>query len=121
MLCGINDEGAVCPDEAVAPAGSIRYTSAMGGMDTVGFDYFVRLVREPLCILDIEPAFQHEYGALARFMQPPYLAELHAIDVSNVRLSISADGELIKAVLLPLTKDAAWLAWNGIVAIFELP
>jgi len=87
----------------------------------VSFDGFVRAVREPLCVLDVEPAFQHQRGAFARFMQPPYLAELHPIDESHVRLSLSAHGELFKTVLLPLTDDAAWLAWNGIVAIFELP
>lgn len=93
----------------------------MGDRGAGGFDGFVRAVREPLCALDVEPAFKHEYGVFARFMQPPYLAELHPIDGFQVRLSISAHDELIKTVVLPLTEDAAWLAWNGIIAVFELP
>jgi hypothetical protein len=99
----------------------MRYNCTMGGTRGIGFDAFVHAVREPLCVLDVEPAFKHEYGAFARFMQSPYLAELHPIDEHQVRLSISAHGEMIKTVELPLTDDAAWLAWNGIVAIFELP
>jgi hypothetical protein len=82
------------------------------------FTEFVSLVREPLSTLTTEPAFQFD-GEVARFMWPPYAAELQVIDARNVRLALSAYGELIRAVELPLTKDAAWLAWNGIVAIFE--
>jgi hypothetical protein len=93
----------------------------MGQSIGVDFDEFVRAVREPLCVLDVEPAFKYEPDAFARFIQHPYLAELHQIDASHVRFSISAHNEIIKTVELPLTDDAAWLAWNGIVAIFELP
>jgi hypothetical protein len=82
------------------------------------FNEFVSLVREPLATLRTEPAFQLD-GEVARFMWPPYVAELQVIDAANVRLALSAHGELIRTVELPLTKDAAWLAWNGIVAIFE--
>lgn len=99
----------------------MRYSPAMGEIDSVRFDDFVRSVREPLFVLDVEPAFKHEPDTFARFIQHPYLAELHPIDASHVRFSISARGEIIKTVLLPLTDDAAWFAWNGIVAIFELP
>jgi hypothetical protein len=52
-------------------------------------------------------------------MQSPFTAELHPIDASHVRLSISAHGELIRTVELPLSEDGAWLCWNGIVAVFE--
>lgn len=77
-------------------------------------------VREPLAVLDVEPAFQHRLGEFARFMQPPYLAELHPLDASHVRLSISVHDELLRTVGLPLTQDAVSLCWNGIVAIFEM-
>lgn len=85
------------------------------------FDDFAAAVREPLCVLDVEPAYQHKHGEVARFMQPPYLAELHPVDETHVRLSISAHGELIRTVELPLADDAVWLCWTGIVAIFESP
>ena len=88
-------------------------------MGVLEFDDFVLAVREPLCVLDIDPPFQHQPGEVARFMWPPHLAELHLVDASHVRLSISAHGELIRTVELPLTDDAVWLCWNGIVAIFE--
>ena len=84
------------------------------------FDAFVAAVREPLCVLDIEPAFQAKAGEWARFMWPPFLAELHYIDDSTVRLSLSMHSELIRTVALPATDDAAWLCWNGIVALFEM-
>jgi hypothetical protein len=68
-------------------------------------------------MLPVEPAFQHELrewcGSCA-----PHVAELHLIDVSNVWLSLSADGELTRTVELPLSRDPAWLAWNDIVAAF---
>lgn len=85
------------------------------------FDQFVLAVREPLQVLDVEPAFEHRRGQVARFMQPPYVAELHPLDDAHVRLLISAHGEAIRAVDLPQTSDGAWLCWNGIVAIFETP
>ncbi len=88
-------------------------------MGVLDFDAFVFAVREPLCVLDVEPAFQIQPGESARFMWPPYLAELHPVDASHVRVAISAHGELIRTVELPLTDDAVWLCWNGIVAIFE--
>jgi hypothetical protein len=88
-------------------------------MGAVSFDQFVRMVREPLCVLDVEPAFRLENDR-ARFMWPPYIAELEAIDDLNLRFSVSAHGELLRTVELPMTSDAAWLAWNGIVAIFEM-
>jgi hypothetical protein len=93
------------------------YHSGMGA--DLRFDDFVLSVREPLCVLDVEPAFQHKQGESARFIWPPFIAELDAIDESSVRLSLSAHGELIRTVELPLTADAAWLAWNGIAAVFE--
>jgi hypothetical protein len=89
------------------------------GVQQLEFNDFVLTVREPLCVLDVEPAFQHKHDEVARFMQPPYMAELHPIDMSHVRLSISAHGELIRMVELPLTDDGAWNCWNGIVAMFE--
>jgi hypothetical protein len=85
----------------------------------VDFDEFVVRVREPLEVLDVEPAFENRLGEVARFMQPPYLAELHPVDDVHVRLLISAHGEAIRTVELPMTSDGAWLTWNGIVAIFE--
>ncbi len=88
-------------------------------MGVLQFDDFVALVRDPLCILPVEPAYQHASGESARFMWPPHVAELQVIDASNVRLSLFAHGELIRTVELPMTDDAAWIAWNGIVAIFE--
>lgn len=72
-------------------------------------------------MLDAEPAFQHTSGKSARFLQPPYEAALHAVDDGHTRLSILAHGECIRTVDLPLTRDAMWLTWNGIVAIFEMP
>jgi hypothetical protein len=89
------------------------------GVQQLSFDDFVLAVREPLCVLDVEPAFQHKHDEVARFMQPPFTAELHPIDASHVRLAISAHGELIRTVELPLTADGAWICWNGIVAMFE--
>lgn len=87
----------------------------------VEFDEFVLRVREPLEVLDVEPAFQHRHGEYARFIQEPYRAELHPVDgAAHVRLLISAHGEAIRTVELPLTADGAWLCWNGIVAIFEM-
>jgi hypothetical protein len=44
------------------------------------FDEFVLRVREPLEVLDVEPAFKHRRGEVARFMQPPYVAELQPLD-----------------------------------------
>lgn len=90
------------------------------GVQQLEFDHFVLAVREPLSVLDVEPAFQHRHDEVARFMQPPYLAELHPIDTSHVRLSISAHGEILRTVELPMTEDGAWIAWNGVVAIFEM-
>lgn len=90
-------------------------------MGVRSFDDFVLAVREPLEVLEVEPAFQHKPGEVGRFMWPPYCAELHPVDASHVRLSISAHDELIRTVELPLTDDAVWLCWNGIVAIFEMP
>lgn len=84
------------------------------------FDEFVLRVREPLEVLDVEPAFEHHRGQVARFIQEPYRAELHPIDGAHVRLLISAHGEPIRTVELPLTEDAAWICWNGVVAIFEI-
>ncbi|HEX3464241.1 MAG TPA: hypothetical protein VHS78_09375 [Candidatus Elarobacter sp.] len=84
------------------------------------FDEFVIRVREPLEVLDVEPAFEHKPGEVARYLWPPYRAELHPVDASYVRLSISAHDELIRTVELPLTDDAVWICWNGIVAIFEI-
>lgn len=83
------------------------------------FDEFVLRVREPLEVLDVEPAFQHRRGEYARFIHEPYRAELHPLDETHVRLLISAHGEAIRTVELPLTADGAWLCWNGIAAIFE--
>lgn len=57
--------------------------------------------------------------AFARFMQPPYVAELHPLDEAHVRLLISPHGRAIRSAELPLTDDGAWLCWNGIAAIFE--
>jgi hypothetical protein len=85
----------------------------------VDFDEFVVRVREPLEVLDVEPAFEHRRGGVARFMQPPYAAELHPVDGAHVRLLISAHGEAIRTVELPMSRDGAWLCWNGIVAVFQ--
>jgi hypothetical protein len=85
----------------------------------VEFDEFVVRVREPLEVLDVEPAFQHKRGEVARFIQDPYVAELQPVDDAYVRLLVLAHGEAIRTVDLPLTADGAWLCWNGIVAIFE--
>jgi hypothetical protein len=41
------------------------------GVQQLNFDDFVLAVREPLCVLDVEPAFQHKHDEVARFMQPP--------------------------------------------------
>lgn len=97
----------------------LSHLSCMG-VQQLGFDDFVLMVRESLSVLDAEPAFQHQRNEVARFMQPPYMAELHLIDTSHVRLSISAHGEILRSVELTMTKDGAWIAWNGIVAIFEM-
>jgi hypothetical protein len=82
------------------------------------FDHFAYSVREGLEILDVEPAFQRTDDAV-RFMWPPYLAEVQAIDDKHARLSLSAHGELLRTIELPMTQDAAWLAVNGIAAVFE--
>lgn len=97
---------------------SVSYHLEMG-VNEITFEDFVALVREPLVILDVEPAFQHKDGECARFMRPPLIAELQLLTPSTARLSISAHGELIRTIELPLTHDAVWLAWNGIVAIFD--
>jgi hypothetical protein len=85
----------------------------------VDFDEFVVRVREPLSVLDVEPAFQHRRGEYARFIQEPHRAELHPVSGSQVRLSFLLHGALVRTVELPLTTDAVWLAWTGIVAVFE--
>jgi hypothetical protein len=38
------------------------------GAQIIQFDDFAVMVREPLCVLDVEPAFQHKDSDLARFM-----------------------------------------------------
>lgn len=84
------------------------------------FDDFASRVREGLEILPVEPAFQR-LADVVRFTARPYLAELHLIDEGRARLSLSAHGELLKTIELPMTSDAAWLAVNGIAAVFEMP
>lgn len=46
-------------------------------------------------------------------------AKLDVINHEHVRLSFSAHEKLMRTVTLDLDEDAAWPAWNDIVAIFE--
>jgi hypothetical protein len=91
--------------------------SAMGADD---FDQFVREVREQLWVLVIEPAFSiNDNGDRARFMWPPYHAEVERLNPVTVRLALSAHGELIRTIELPMTAQSAKLAADGIIAVFE--
>jgi hypothetical protein len=82
------------------------------------FAGFAGAVRERLWVLETEPAFSLR-DRNARFIWPPYLAELEPLDTANARLALSSHGQLIRTIELPMTDAGATLASDGIIAVFE--
>jgi hypothetical protein len=93
-----------------------RYHPTMGVLPT--FDSFVTEVRERLWVLEVEPAFAWAPDK-ARFMWPPYVAELEPLSPDVVRLGLSSEGELIRTIELPMDQSSAQIAADGIIAVFE--
>ena len=88
----------------------------MGGI--LSFDSFAAEVRAHLCVLEIEPAFKID-AEIARFMWPPYTAELQLLDHSHVMVAFSAHGQLVRTVEYVMDTASAKLVADGIIAVFE--
>jgi hypothetical protein len=82
------------------------------------FDAFVTEVREHLWVLEVEPAFQLN-PSVARFMWPPYTAELEPLNATDVRVALSFAGQLVRTIQYVMDAPSARLAAEGIVALFE--
>jgi hypothetical protein len=82
------------------------------------FDAFATEVRGHLWVLEIEPAFQLRRD-VARFMWPPYAAELALLDEEHVRVALSSSGQLVRTVQYVMDAASARLIADGIIAMFE--
>ncbi|HEV2738695.1 MAG TPA: hypothetical protein VGU66_08965 [Candidatus Elarobacter sp.] len=82
------------------------------------FESFAIEVRSHQWVLKIEPAFQLE-DDVARFMWPPYKAELELIAVGRVRVALSVEGQLVRTVEYDMSDASAKLIADGIMAVFE--
>jgi hypothetical protein len=86
--------------------------------DLLSFDSFVAEARSHLWAMEIEPAFQTQLD-IARFMWPPYSAELQPLDATHVRLAMSVSGKLARTVEYQMDSASARLVADGIMALFE--
>ncbi len=86
--------------------------------EALSFEAFAIEARSHLWVLNIEPAFQLD-DDVARFMSPPYHAELELISAGPVRLALSAHGQLVRTVEYQINDAAAKSIADGIIAIFE--
>ncbi len=82
------------------------------------FAAFANSVREHLWVLETEPAFRLESDS-ALFMWRADVAELQLLDHSNLRMSLSSNGALIRTIELPMSASSVKLVADGIIAVFE--
>jgi hypothetical protein len=84
----------------------------------MSFSSFATAVREHLWVLEVEPAYSLS-ERVARFMWSPYGADLEPLDSKNVRFLLSAHGELVRTIDLPMTQESVRQVADGIIAVFE--